>query len=176
MDRMTVNAKLKRQAEILRRIHKSSSRRPYLADRLMDHMGLSVAQVLTNKTHYNQTLGRIFEGLVLSAFIDLPGFEPGLFNGRRQPADVVLGVDAIELKYSIADTSPQGEKYRQRRWELMDEGLNPVALVFRDCPNAPHIFRNWELHQGQACIDYIERRSGQTFQQLLDAHSDFLDG
>jgi hypothetical protein len=176
MDRLTVGANMRRQAELLRRIQKNAKRKPYPSDLLLEHMGLSVGQVLQNKAHYNQTLGRIFEGLVMSAFIDLPGFQPGLKNGHLQPADVVLGKEAIEIKYSIADTTPDGEKYRIRKHQLSSQGLTPVALVFRHCPSAVRVFRGWQLHMADDCIAFIEQRGGQSFQQLLNAHNDFLDG
>ena len=173
---MTLHRRLLQQARILRRIQATGQVKPYPADLLMLHMGVTPAQVLTNKSHYNQTLGRIFEGLVLSAFIDHPQFEPIWQEpARMQLADLVLGGDGIELKYSVADTTPYGEKIRNRRDALRDEGLNPVVLVFRDCEKAARAFKGWQLHMGDGCIDYIERRSGQTFQQLLDAHAAFLE-
>jgi hypothetical protein len=176
MDRMQIHNHLRNQSRILRRITPTSGRKTYSSDLLMEHMGLTPLQVLSNKTYYNQTLGRIFEGLVLSAFIDLPGFEPGVTDGDMQLCDVVVAPHGMELKYNLADTTPLAQKVRQQRNDLLDEGLNPVALVFRDGPAARRIFNGWELHQGQGCIDYIEKISGQTFSQLLAAHADFLNG
>lgn len=176
MDRQQIHNHLRNQSRILRRIEERPGRKPYETDLLMQHMRLTPAQVVCNKSYYNQTLGRIFEGLVLSAFIDLPGFEPGFRDGDMQLCDVVVAPHGMELKYSVADTTPHGEKLRQQRADLLDEGLNPVALVFRDGPAAQRVFAGWELHQGQDCIDYIEEKSGQSFKQLLAAHSAFLDG
>ena len=127
-------------------------RKAYNSDLLMEHMGLTPMQVLSNKGYYNQTLGRIFEGLVLSAFIDLPGFEPGVMDGDMQLCDVVVAPHGIELKYNVADTTPLAQKIRQQRNDLLEEGLNPVALVFRDGPAARRVFAGWELHQGQAAL------------------------
>ena len=173
---MHIQNHLRNQSRILRRITPTSGRKAYASDLLMEHMGLTPMQVLTNKGYYNQTLGRIFEGLVHSAFIDLPGFEPGVMDGDMQLCDLVVAPHGIELKYNVADTTPLAQKVRQQRNDLLEEGLNPVALVFRDGPAARRVFAGWELHQGQGCIDYIERVGGQSFSQLLAAHADFLNG
>jgi len=135
-------------------------------DILMEAFGISQEMKQENKQYWGRELGMCWQLLVTEVFQHFcDNFSPAKKFGADEPADLFVGLEAIDTKYRIGSgDSGTLKKFKQYGKMLEENGFTPILLFLRtdNLPAAVSACESggWNIYMGDESFQFIEQRTG----------------
>jgi len=143
------------------------------SDLLMECFGITQELKKENKQYWGRELGMCWQLLVTKVFeTNSTTFQPALKIGLDEPADFIVGTEAVDTKYRVGSgDSGTLKKFKTYGGTIRNHGYEPVFLFLRtdNLPAAITACRagGWTLYTGETSFQFINSRTGFDLKQYL---------